>query len=321
MTIQMTRRRAAAVLLSLAGAAAQAFPDKPVTVVVPHAVGGTTDIVARLVTNQVRNALGQPFVVENKAGGAGAIGWGAAARAPADGHTLLTTEMSLTIAPGLGLRLPFDPRKAFVPIVTAAAAPHVVVVHPSVKANGIRDLVALAKASPGTLNVGSGGNGTNTHLGSALLQSAAGIELTHVPYKGAGQALQDLVGGQVQVLVTSLPTALAQIRAGRLRALMVTSERRSALLPDVPSAPEAGLPAMKMDFWVGFAAPAGTPAPVVDRLNKAFADALKSAEGRRLLAEQGLEPVADSPAQAARFTAAEMQRWAGVIQAAGIKAD
>jgi tripartite-type tricarboxylate transporter receptor subunit TctC len=323
MILSNTLRLTSAILLMAnAGCAfAQAYPNKAVTVVVPYAVGGTTDIVARLVTTQIGNGLGQPMVVDNRAGGGGNIGWGAVARSPADGYTLLTTEMSFTIAPALGTKQPFDAKKDFSHIITAAAAPHVLVVNPAVPAKTVQEFIAAAKANPGKFNYGSGGNGTNTHLGGELFKREAGIDLVHVPYKGAGQVLQDLMGGQVQALVTSLPTALPHIKSGKLRALIVTSDKRSQLLPDVPSAKEAGLPKVVMDFWVGFSAPAGTPQPVIDKLNKTIADALNSADGRKRLAEQGLEPVPNSPAQASQLVAAEMQRWDAVVKAAGIKAD
>jgi len=323
MILVLSRRLAAAILVltGAGGAFAQAYPSKPITVVVPYAVGGTTDIVARLVTTQIGNSLGQPMVVDNRAGGGGSIGWGAVARSAPDGYTLLTTEMSFTIAPALGTKQPFDPKKDFSHVITAAAAPHVLVVNPSVPAKTVQEFIAQAKANPGKFNYGSGGNGTNTHLGGELFKSAAGIDLVHVPYKGAGQVLQDLMAGQVQALVTSLPTALPHIKSGKLRALMVTSEKRSPLLPDVPSAKEAGLPKVTMDFWVGFSVPAGTPQPVVDKLNKAITEALNTADGRKRLAEQGLDPVPNSPAQATQLVAAEMQRWGAVVKAAGIKAD
>lgn len=321
---RLQRRRFAALLLALTGAGsafAQAYPAKPISVVVPYAVGGTTDIVARIVTAQIGNSLGQTLIVENKAGGGGNIGWGTVARAAPDGYTLLTTEMSFTIAPSLGIKQPFDASKDFTHVVTAASAPHVLVINPGVPAKTVQEFIAVAKASPGKFNYGSGGNGTNTHLGGELFKNAAGVDLVHVPYKGAGAVLQDLMGGQVQALVTSLPTALPHIRSGKLRALMVTSDKRSPLLPDVPSAKEAGLPKVVMDFWVGFAVPAATPQPVVDKLNKAVTDALASADGRRLLAEQGLEPASNTPAQAAQLVQGEMKRWGAVVKAAGIKAD
>lgn len=311
----------AAALTIAAGstASAQTFPVRPITIVVPYAVGGTTDIVARLAANQVANGLGQPFVVDNKVGGGGLIGWGTVARAAPDGYTVLTTEMSFTIAPGLLPKMPFDAQKDFSHIITAASAPHVLVVNPGLPVKTVQDFIVLAKAKPGTMNYGSGGNGTNTHLGGELFKTAAGIDLVHIPYKGAGAVLTDLMAGQVQALVTSLPTALPHIRSGKLRPLVVTSEARSPLLPDVPSAKEAKLPSFVMDFWVGFAAPAGTPQPVIDTLNKAFAAALNADDGKRRLAEQGLTPVVNTPAQASQQTASETKRWAAVVKSANIK--
>lgn len=313
---------AAAVALTLSTTAiAQNYPTKPITVIIPYSVGGTTDIVARLVTTQLSNSLGQSLIADNRVGGGGQIGWSAAARSAPDGYTLLTTEMSFTIAPGLLPKLPFDARKDFSHVITAAAAPHVLVINPGVPAKTVQEFVALAKAKPGSMNYGSGGNGTNTHLGGELFKSAAGVDLLHVPYKGAGQVLTDLMAGQVQALVTSLPTALPHIKSGKLRALVVTSDTRSPLLPDVPSAKEANLPSFVMDFWVGFAAPAGTPTAIIEKLNHAIATTLTSSEGKRRLAEQGLTSVANTPVQASQLAAAEMQRWATIIKSAGIKAE
>jgi tripartite-type tricarboxylate transporter receptor subunit TctC len=229
--------------------------------------------------------------------------------------------MSFTIAPGLLPKMPFDAQTDFAHIITASSAPHVLVVHPGLPVKTVQDFIALAKAKPGTMNYGSGGNGTNTHLGGELFKSAAGIELMHIPYKGAGAVLTDLMAGQVQALVTSLPTALPHIKSGKLRPLVVTSEARSPLLPDVPSAKDAKLPSFLMDFWVGFAAPAGTPQPVIDKLNQAFASALNSDDGKRRLAEQGLTPVVNTPAQASQLAASEMKRWAAVVKSANIKPD
>ncbi|QEI08532.1 tripartite tricarboxylate transporter substrate binding protein [Pigmentiphaga aceris] len=325
--MKLTRRfllTAASALCSLAAvstAHAQAYPSRPVTVIVPYAVGGTTDIVARLASGQIAGSLGQPLVVENRVGGGGVVGWGAVARSAPDGYTLLTTEMSFTIAPGLLPRLPFDGKKDFSHVITAAAAPHVLVINPDVPAKTVGEFIALAKTKPGLLNYGSGGNGTNTHLGGELFKRAAGIDLMHVPYKGAGQVLTDLMGGQVQALVTSLPTALPHIKSGKLRALVVTSDTRSLLLPDVPSAKEAQLPSFVMDFWVGFAVPAGTPQPIVEKLNQAIASSLSTPEGKRRLQEQGLHPVLNTPAQATQQAESEMARWAAIVKSAGIKAE
>ena len=316
-----TRTFAVSLLLFSSLAAAQTYPAKPVTVIVPFAVGGSTDIVARIVAQELSSSLGKQVIVDNRTGGGGVIGWGAVARAAPDGYTLLTEELSFAIAAGLVPNLPYDPKKAFTHITTAVSVPHVLVVNPSVKANTVKALIALVKADPGTLNYGSGGNGTNTHLGGELFKSLTGVEMTHVPYRGAGAVIQDLIAGQVQVLVTSVPTALPHIKSGKLRALMVTSEKRVAVLPDVPSAPEAGVPKMLMEFWIGFAAPAGTPQPIVDRLNKEIVAGLSAQGTKKRLTELGLDPVGSTPAQAAKLVDDEIQRWGAVIKAANIKPD
>jgi len=316
-----TRTFAVSLLLFSSLAAAQTYPAKPVTVIVPFAVGGSTDIVARIVAQELSSSLGKQVIVDNRTGGGGVIGWGAVARAAPDGYTLLTEELSFAIAAGLVPNLPYDPKKAFTHITTAVSVPHVLVVNPSVKANTVKELIALVKADPGTLNYGSGGNGTNTHLGGELFKSLTGVEMTHVPYRGAGAVIQDLIAGQVQVLVTSVPTALPHIKSGKLRALMVTSEKRVAVLPDVPSAPEAGVPKMLMEFWIGFAAPAGTPQPIVDRLNKEIVAGLSAQGTKKRLTELGLDPVGSTPAQAAKLVDDEIQRWGAVIKAANIKPD
>lgn len=314
---------AAAIALGLAPAlaSAQAYPAKPVTLIVPFSAGGSTDIVARILAQELSVPLGKAVIVENRTGAGGVIGWGAVAKAAPDGYTLLAAELSFAIAAGLIPNLPFDPKKAFTQIVTAVSVPHVLVVHPSVKAATLQEFVALAKANPGKLNYGSGGNGTNTHLGSEFLKSLTGIDLVHVPYKGAGAVLQDLMAGQVQSLVSSVPTVLPYVKAGKLRAIMVTSEKRVAALPDVPSALEAGLPKFVMTFWVNLAAPAGTPPAIVERLNREVIAALARPATSARLAELGLDPVGGTPAQATQLVEDEIQRWSAVIKAARIKAD
>ena len=259
--------------------------------------------------------------MDNRTGGGGIVGWSHVAKAAPDGHTLLTLELSFTIAAGLIPNLPFDPKKSFVPITIAVSVPHIMVVHPSVKARTVQELIALAKANPGKLFYGSGGNGTNTHLGTELFKSLAGVDLVHVPHKGAGAVLQDLLGGQVQMLVSSLTTVLPHVKSGKLRALMVTSEERAPVLPDVPSAREVGMPKMVMLFWVGFAAPAGTPQPIIERLNKEIVAALATPDTKKRLTELGLDAVGSTPAQAAKLVDEEIQRWSAVIKAANIKAD
>lgn len=300
--------------------AADTFPSKPITVIVPYAVGGSADLITRLVTTGM-SANGTSTVVDNRTGGGGVIGWSTAARANPDGYTLLTTEMSYAIAATLQPKLTFDPKTGFRHISVVASVPHVLVVNPAVPAKTVQEFVALAKANPGKYYYGSGGNGTNTHLGGALLNSVAGISLVHVPYRGAGAALQDVMGGQIQALVTSLPTALPYIKSGKLRALMLANDVRSPVLPDVPAAPEAGMPKMVMKYWVAFSAPAGTPQPVIDRLNKDIVAAVNAPEVKRQLQSQGLDPEGTTPAQATKLVDDEIRRWGAVIKAANIKPD
>jgi tripartite-type tricarboxylate transporter receptor subunit TctC len=314
---------AAAIALGLAPAlaSAQAYPARPVTLIVPFSAGGSTDIVARILAQEMGASLGKPVIVENRTGAGGVIGWSAVAKAAPDGYTLLTAELSFAIAAGLIPNLPYDPKQGFTQITTAVSVPHVLVVHPSVKAATVQEFVALARANPGKLNYGSGGNGTNTHLGSELLKSLTGIDTVHVPYKGAGAVLQDLMAGQVQSLVASVPTVLPYVKSGKLRAIMVTSDKRVRVLPDVQSAFDAGLPDMVMTFWVNLAAPAGTPPAIVERLSQEVAAGLAKPAMKARLAELGLDPVGSTPAQATKLVDDEMRRWSAVIKAARIKAD
>jgi tripartite-type tricarboxylate transporter receptor subunit TctC len=306
---------------SLSAVAQTAYPVKPITIVVPFATGGSTDLVARMVGQAMSPSLGQTVVVDNRLGGGGAVGWASAARAAPDGYTLLTTELSYAIAAGLNPNLAYDPKTAFSHIGVAISVPHVLAINPGVPAKTVKEFIALAKAQPGKLNYGSGGVGTNTHLGSELLKSLTGIYMVHIPYKGAGAVLQDLMAGEVQALVTSLPTAMPHIKAGKLRALMVTGEERSAVLPDVPPARDVGLPQFVMTFWAGLSAPAGTPAPVIDRLNKEMAAALNQPDTKRRIADLGLDVVAGTPAQMTSLVNTEMARWAALIKKQGIKGE
>jgi tripartite-type tricarboxylate transporter receptor subunit TctC len=299
----------------------QAYPTKPITLIVPYATGGTTDIVARVVAHELTGSLGKQVLVDNRTGGGGVVGWSAVARAAPDGYTLLAQELSYAIGAALIPTLPFDARKSLAPVTTFASVPHVMVVNPSVAATSVKELIALAKASPGKLNYGSGGNGTNTHLGGAVFASLAGVDIVHIPYKGAGAVLQDLLAGQVQILVSAVTTTLPHIKSGKLRALMVTDSKRSAALPDVPNAAEAGLPKMVMLYWVGFAVPAGTPQPIIERLNKDLVAALATPESKKRLTDLALDAVGNTPAQASKLVDDEIQRWGAVIKAANIKAD
>ncbi|MDM0050000.1 tripartite tricarboxylate transporter substrate binding protein [Variovorax sp. J22R115] len=295
--------------------------NKPITIIVPYAPGGSADLVTRVIAQFAAPGVGAPLIVDNRTGGGGVVGWGAAARAVPDGNTLLTVELSYAIAAGLIPTLPFDPLKAFTQVTTAVKVPHVLVVNPAVPAKTVQEFIALAKAQPGKLNYGSGGNGTNTHLAGELFKSTTGTNIVHVPYKGAGAVLTDLMGNQVQALITSVPTALPHIKSGKLRALMVTGSERNAMLPDVPTAKEAGIPKMDIDYWIGIGAPAGTPPAVIDKLNKEFNAALAQPDAKKKIAEMGLTVVANTPAQANQLVASEIQRWSAVIKQAGIKAD
>jgi tripartite-type tricarboxylate transporter receptor subunit TctC len=285
-----------------------AYPARNITLIVPFSPGGSTDLITRIVAKELSGQFDKQVIADNRAGGGGAIGWNAVARAAPDGYTVLATELSFAIAAGLIPNLPFDPRKDFLHVTTATTVPHVLVITPSLPVKNVKELLALAKARPGELNYGSGGNGTNTHLGSELLKNLTGIKMVHVPYKGAGAVLQDLMGGQVQVLISAVPTVVPYVNAKRLRALMVTDDKRTRVLPDVPSAVEA-------------AVPAGTPQPVVERLNQAIAAALNTPESKKRFTELGVETVGNSPAQATKLVAEEMDRWTAVIKAAGIKVE
>jgi tripartite-type tricarboxylate transporter receptor subunit TctC len=299
--------------------AADDYPSHPINIIVPFSVGGSTDLVARIEAKALGQELNTSAVVENRTGGGGVIGWGGAARSAPDGYTLLTLEMSYAIAASLIKNLPYDPHKAFTNITTLVQVPHVLVVHPSVPAKTVQEFIALVKAHPDKYFFGSGGVGTNTHLGGELFNSLADVKMSHIPFRGAGAAMQDLLAGRVQAMITSVPTALAHIRAGKLRALMVASDHRIEALPDVPDAKESGLPGMNMQFWVGFAAPAGTPQPIIDKLNAAMVKSLSEPGMKAQLKDLALEPVGNTPAQAAKLVNDEIERWRAVMQKAGIK--
>lgn len=294
------------------------YPRKPVNIIVPYSAGGGTDIVARIVAQHLTDRVKQPVIVENRVGGGGTIGWNAVARANPDGYTLLTAETSFSIAAGLIKDLQFDPKKSFSMITIAASVPHVLVVNADLPVKTFEEFVALVKKNPNKMFFGSGGVGTNTHLGGELLKSLTGINLTHVPYKGASAVLADLLGGQVQALVSSMPTVLPSIKAGRLRALLVTDTQRSASLPEVPSAVDVGLPGMAMRFWIGFAAPAGTPNDVLNQLNKEIVAVVKSPAAQEQLSKQGLDAVGSSREEAQKMVLEEMARWEKLIKEAGI---
>ena len=308
-----------AVLMAAAtGAHAQtpAWPTHPVRVIVPFPASGATDLVARVVTQRVGQELGQQFIVDNKPGAGGTIGAAEAAKAVADGYTLLlTTSSTHAISPHLLPKLAYDARKDFTPVAHVADAPSVLLVTNSLPAKSVAELIALAKAKPGQLNYATSGNGTIVHLNTAAFAAQAGIEMTHVPYKGTALAIPDLVTGQVHVLFDSLPTGMPHVKSGRLRALAVTSAKRSALAPELPTLAESGLPGFSSVTWFGVYLPAGAPPALVERVHKAFTKAMQSPEVIDSLAKLGVEPaVPSTPAQFNAMVQADSARWANVIK-------
>lgn len=314
-----------AVLLmaALAGPGAAAYPERPVRLVVGFAPGGATDILARHLSTELGAALGQTVIVENRAGGNGYPAWRQVAGSAPDGHTLLLGENSMAIMPSLYESQALDPRKAFAPVGFIGTAPFVLIVHPSVQARSVPDLVALARAQPGRLQYGSAGNGTPTQLSFEALRLAAGIDALHVPYKGGGPAMVDLLGGHLTGMFAAFSVAKPSIEAGKVRALALTGPRRSASLPDIPTFVEAGLPLPDLDLgqWWGVFAPAGLPADVAATLNAALARALSQPEVRRRLAALSIDIETGPPGLLAQRLSEEITRWRGVIRAANVVGD
>ncbi|GAA4350611.1 tripartite tricarboxylate transporter substrate binding protein [Variovorax defluvii] len=302
---------------------ADSFPDKPIALVVPFPPGGPTDAMARTLAAEMKERLGQPMIVENRAGAGGNIGAEFVARAPADGQTLLFgTSGPLAINASLYRKIGYDPVKSFAPVIQVGHLPNILVVHPSVPAKDVKELVAYAKAHPGKLSYASSGNGASSHLAGVLFNSTAGVDLQHVPYKGTGPALNDLLGGQVSMSFTDVLTALPYVKAGKLRALGMASGTRSQALPDVPTIAEQGLKGYDVSVFFGIVAPAGTPADRVKKLNQAFAEVLASPKVKQQFAAQGLEPApSTAPEQLAKFIQAQMQTWAAVVRQSGAQLD
>jgi tripartite-type tricarboxylate transporter receptor subunit TctC len=321
---QSWRRWALALVMACIApsAFAQVYPNHTIRLVVPFPAGGTTDILARDVAKKLTDTLGQPVVVDNRAGAAGNIGADIVAKAAPDGYTLLMgTVGTHAINPSLYAKMPYDHVKDFVPIVLVAGVPNVLVVNPSVPINSVADLIKLAKTKPGTINFASSGSGTSIHLSGELFKTMAGVDMTHVPYKGSSPALVDLMGGQVQIMFDNLPSSLALIKSGKLRAIAVTSQKRAPVLPDVPTVAESGLPGFEASSWFGILAPAGTPAPIVAKLNAEVNKWLQSPEAKEQLLAQGAEPAGGPPEQFVAHIRAESDKWAKVVKASGAKVD
>jgi tripartite-type tricarboxylate transporter receptor subunit TctC len=322
--------RAMAVLVGIAGIAlaapvdaqAPAYPTKPIRLVVPFPPGGATDILARAVAQKLGETWGQSVVVDNRPGAGGNIGTELVAKAAPDGYTLeMGTVGTHAINASLYAKIPYDHVKDFAPVILVAGVPNVLEVNPSVPVNSVQELIAYAKANPGKLNFASSGAGTSIHLSGELFKVMAGVQMTHVPYKGSSPALQDLLGGQVQLMFDNLPPSLPQIKAGKLRALAVTSATRAPALPDVPTIAESGLPGFEASSWFGIVAPAGTPPAIIAKLNTEVAKWLASPEGKEKLVSIGANAGGGSPEDFARHIQAETAKWAKVVKESGAKVD
>jgi len=301
-------------------ALAQAYPAKPVRLIVPFAPGGTTDVLARLVAQKLGDSLGQQFIIENKPGAGGNIGTELAVKSPPDGYTLVMSfDGTMAINPNTYAKMPFDPQKDLVAVANVAQVPLLIVVHPGVAARNIAEFVALAKASPGRINYSSAGHGSTGHLTGELFRARAGISIVHVSYKGGGQAVQDLLGGQIQMLVTALPTVEGHLKGGKVRALAFTSSKRVPGAPEVPTLAESGYPGLEVLSWYGILAPAGVPQEIVRRLNAEINRVLQAPDVRERFVALGIEPSAGSPEQFAQVIRADTARWARVVSDAGIR--
>ena len=324
------KRRSLALAAAAAGALAlmpfavqaQAFPAKALTIVVPFSAGGTTDILARVVGQYMAKDLGQPVIIDNRAGAGGNIGAQMVARAAPDGYTLLMgTVGTHAINQSLYKKMSFDPIKDFAPITRVALVPNLLVANPGQPFKNVKELIAYAKANPGKVNFASSGNGTSIHLSAELFKQMTQVEMQHVPYKGSAPAVADLIGGQTAIMFDNMPSVMPHVKAGKLRAMAVTTARRSPALPDVPTIAESGVPGYDTSSWFGLLAPVGTPADVVAKLNAAIVKALADPEVKTKLAEQGAEPHPEKPEQFAAFIGAETTKWGKVVKESGASVD
>jgi len=299
---------------------AQEYPAKPLRLIVPFGAGGGSDYVGRLVAQKLSDQMGQPVVVDNRPGAASLVGTELAARAPADGYTLLLADSALTINPAYYRNVKYDALRDFDPITVVAETPYLLVVNPGLPyAGSLKEFIAAAKAQPGRINIGSAGNGSGTHLSGELFKLSAALDLIHVPYKSAGAAVGDVVSGQIQSSMTSAPAAMTLIKAGRLKVLASAAAKRGALLPDVPTFAEGGVSGVEVTNWYSVVSVGGTPKPVIKRLHDELVRAIASPDMRERLAAGALEPAPNTPEQFRQMIAAELQRWAQVIKNAGIR--
>jgi tripartite-type tricarboxylate transporter receptor subunit TctC len=300
---------------------AQSFPEKPVRLIVPYAPGGSADIAARLISDDWAKALGQPVVIENKAGAGGNIGVDLVSKAKPDGYTIGLQTVSLAINPALYQRMPYDTLADLDPIGMVATSQHVLVVNNQLSAKTVKDLIRDAKAAPGKLQYGSAGTGSTFHMAAELFKSVSQTNITHVPYRGGGPALLDTIGGHVQLSFPVLSAALPQVQGGKLRPLGVTGPKRSPLMPDVPTIAEAGLPEYSFETWFMVFAPAGTPKPLIEKLNATLNATLNKPELKQRMTKEAFDPAPSTTAEARQLLTSDMKKWASLIKASGIKAD
>jgi tripartite-type tricarboxylate transporter receptor subunit TctC len=302
--------------------AQQAYPTRPVMIVVPFAAGGGNDMMARLLAQHMSRALGQQFVVDNRAGAAGTLGARAVAKSPPDGHTLMVGHSGVFgVAPSLYSNAGYDPRKDFAPVGLIASFQQILVVHPALPVQNVKDLLALARKDPGKITYATAGIGSGSHISTELLNSMADVKLTHIPYRGSGPAQTDLVAGHVSMAITTIPPAIAQIRGGTLRAIAVTGDTRLAILPDVPTVAESGVPGYVAVIHYGMVAPAGTPKAITERLNAALNDALKSDDVKARIIDEGGDALIGTPEQQAADIDAEETKWGALVRKLGLKAE
>ncbi len=297
------------------------YPNKPIKFIVPYPPGGGTDVIARIVQEPLSSNLGQQVIIENRGGAGGSIGSEAAARSPADGYTVLFTLSSHTINPAIYPKLSFNTEKDFLPVVTIASLPQILVANPDFPAKNVKDVIDMAKAKPGTIAYASVGNGSPGHLAGAMMAGAANVKMTHIPYRGGGPAVTDVMGGQVPLLWVPIPAAANFVKAGKLKALAVSTTKRSAVFPDVPTMIESGFKDFEVDSWYAMFVPANTPKAAVDRLNAAANKVLTTPEVKEKLLNQGAEAVGGSPEALGRVVKAELVKWDKVVKENGIKAE
>ena len=304
-------------LLFVATAAAQTYPSRPVRIVIPLSPGGTTDVPGRIIAQKLSETLGQQFYVENRAGAGGTIGSDFVAKANADGYTLLLTATPFVITPHVYKKLPYDALADFTPVIRIASGPYVLVVHPSLGVNSVKELIAAAKKEPGKIDFASSGNGSAQHLVTELFMYMAGIKLNHVPYKGSGPAQQDLMSGIIKVSFVGTPIAIPHMKSGRLKALGVSTAKRSPEMPDVPTVAQAGVPGYEAIVWIGMLAPAGTPREIIAKLNGEIGKLVRTGEVKKLLTPTGMEPDPDTPEQFGAYLKADYEKWGKVVRDSG----